>query len=259
MPNRLRYLKFEPALTEALRAELQRYFLEHPKLSLNAFAIRNRLSEATLRRIIKGNLKTSPKYQTVLGVLQAVSKSSSAKDWIQKFPGVIAQFVERNMSLMVSNDTKEPVPELLAELLQDKDTYIAYKLTLNNSGSSPSQIKNVLGLPGTLAIQRLEARGFVAQKKNGRYYATASSATLPNTSFLQNFKNTADHIHIRDRRVDEANLFFNLSNSVNERAYKEILRTQVEAIRKIQKIINDSENIGDIPAFVLTAVDRFER
>lgn len=254
------YLRYEPEITNAIRNELQLHFKRHPRLSLNAFAKRNELSEATLRRLIKGNLKTSPKYHTVLKVLQAISKSSSPRDWIDRYPGVIAQFLEKNTSIIsMMEEAEEVSPQGLIEITEDKNAYIAYILAANSSGVSTTRLNRVLGLPGILAMQRLESRGYVKQSSNGRFYSTLSGVSFSNKVFIKNFQRTAEFLHVEDRKVDEPNLFYNLSNSVNLKAYREILKIQVEAGRKIQAILRDPETEGDIPAFALMAVDRFER
>ncbi len=64
------------SLRESLIERLQDYFMRYPHVSLNALAKKCRISEATLRRLYRGQIKTLPTETTIVVVTTPIGPSS---------------------------------------------------------------------------------------------------------------------------------------------------------------------------------------
>lgn len=76
--------------------------------------------------------------------------------------------------------------------------------------------------------------------------------------FVEHFKAVADFIKTGDLGPKKNNLFYNFSESVNEKGMREILNVQRAALKKVARILNDDQFGGDIPLFVLSAIDTLD-
>lgn len=243
-------------------AQLQQVMVEHmkgnPQLTLNGISKRISVSEPTLRRIFKGQVKTLINAKTLIEVLVYLSKESDISKIIQKYPGPIGDHLREHASFATENDPSQPYSEDLNRVLKSPIRYLVFKLASNSSGVAAAEIKELFGFHGLGALEELSTLGLV--QENGGIYTSEFSIkggmTLSHDIFVQNFKSVADFIK-PDKlgQISNNNLFVNFSESVSLEAHREIVKIQREALKKCLKVLDSPKSKGSIPTFILAAVD----
>jgi len=239
-----------------IKQVMSSFLSEHPQLSVNALSKRSEVSEATMRRILNDQVKTEPSGDTVLEILVAITKERRISELVKMFPGPIAEKLTQTFGILTQSNQYQHIPELEREL-NDEITYLVYKLAANTKGTSRLKVSEVLGIIGLDRLDKLISKDLVLEE-NGTLHARYKSFTLSNQVFSRNFKSCAQFINTQKNRDLSKNLFYNLSESINEDSYNEVLKIQRQAMKKISQLINDPKNVGDIPYFQLIAIDHFD-
>lgn len=244
-----------------LMAEMQRilsaYLAENPRRSLNGLSKRCTISEPTLRRLLKGQVKTLPNVTTVLDVLAAVSGEKSVRRIAEIYPGAIARYLEAMAPHFEDQDTQYD-PELNLEM-RNSTAYLIYKLAANHTGVGRAKVIELFGAQGNQVLENLERKGYIALQ-DGIYKAVSKNFTGSHGEFVFNFKAVADFIKVRDlsgtTHLDP--LLVNYSESISPEAYREIVTIQKAALRKIRAILANPSSTGQVPAFLLMAFDTLD-
>ncbi|MCJ8277520.1 MAG: hypothetical protein HRT44_12425 [Bdellovibrionales bacterium] len=240
-----------------LQGALREYLENRPHMSLNSLSKKCSVSEPTLRRIMKGQIKTLPNVTTVLDILTYISGEKNTCNIPKKYPGPIAEFLremlphiedlDANYDLDLNNELKHPTK------------YLIYKLASNDTGVTHEKVVELFGSHGLMFVQELIDKEFI-KLEGGVYFASSSAFTASHEHFVENFKVVADFIKTQkaDSHMLLNPLFINYSNTVNAEAYKEIVTLQKKTLKKIRGIMTDKSKIGEIPLFMLLAVDTLD-
>ncbi|PIP95948.1 MAG: hypothetical protein COW00_02580 [Bdellovibrio sp. CG12_big_fil_rev_8_21_14_0_65_39_13] len=239
-----------------IKQVMNSFLKDHPQLSVNALSKRSEVSEATMRRILNDQVKTEPCGDTILEILAAITKERRISELVKMFPGPISEKLSQTFGIQAQNSQYQHIPELEREL-NDEITYLIYKLAANTSGTSRLKVSEMLGIIGLDRLDKLISKDLIIEE-NGTLHARYKSFTLSNQVFARNFKTCAQFINTKKNRDISRNLFYNLSESINEDSYREVLKIQRQAMKKISQLINDPKNVGEIPFFQLIAVDHFD-
>lgn len=232
------------------------FLKEHPQLSVNALSKRSEVSEATMRRIVNDQVKTEPCGDTIIEILAAITKERRISELVKMFPGPIADKLKQTFGFQTQNSRYQHIPELEREL-NDEITYLVYKLAANSKGTNRLKVSETLGIIGLDRLDKLMSKELIIEDQ-GVLHARYKSFTLSNQVFTRNFKSCAQFINTQKNRDPSRNLFYNLSESINDETYREVLKVQRQALKKINLLLNDPDNGGDIPYFQLVAVDYFD-
>ncbi|MCJ8275625.1 MAG: hypothetical protein HRT44_04005 [Bdellovibrionales bacterium] len=242
-----------------LREILTEYFSKHPQLTVNGLAKRCPLSEPTIRRIKKGQLKTLPSTTSILGLLSYLCKSEDLKAIVEAFPGPIADYLSTKTEQMESFKNLQ-YSEELSNSLKDPAKYVLYKLATAPQGVDMEKAVELFGIYGQRQMESLEAEDLL-YKKEGSYFAKISSFSLSHDVFIEHFKTMADfikpHKHAQAHR-SYSPIFTNYSGTISKKAYSDILKIQRTAQKKIAKIISNDDDPGHIPTFYLSAIDTID-
>ncbi len=243
-----------PVLAQ-LRKVLREHMRINPRLTLNGMSKKCSVSEPTLRRIVKGQVKTLITANTLLELLIYLSKETDLKKIIARYPGPIGEYLADHLDMTVEGGPEHKVPEHLNQVLNDPTKYLIFKMAANSCGVSADEIREMFGMHGLARLGELE-RLEVLVKNDDRYFADMGSFALSHDLFVQNFKATAEFIK-PDKlgQIPYNNLFINFSRSVNLSVYQEVAKIQKEALKKCLKLISADSSKGPIPMFVLAAVD----
>jgi hypothetical protein len=244
-------------LLKALQDVLQRYLDEKPTRSVNGLSRRCVVSEPTLRRILRGQIKTMPTATTVLDILTTISKEKNLQKVAKIYPGVIADYL--NSNLPQSEDINSEYNQELNRELSDSTQYVIYKLASNSSGLKKEKLVALFGLHGCVKADHLVKKGYLSCS-NDVYFSQVKNFTLNHDTFTQNFKIIADFIKTQSP-MDHANLhslLVNYSESVSVEAYKEIIGIQKRALRRIRDVMSDDKSQGPVPLFLLLAIDTLD-
>lgn len=245
-------------LMSQLQSVLSGYLKENSRRTLNGLSKRCTVSEPTLRRILKGQVKTAPNVTTVLDVLTTVTGERSARKIAERFPGPIADYI-RDMAIHLEDCDTDYDPNLNMEL-RNPTSYVIYKLASNRAGADEGVIQELFGAQGKMFLENLISKGYI-ELRNGRYHATSQNFSAGAAEFVANFKSVADFIKVRDvpTKTNMNPLLVNYSESVSAEAYREIVSLQKATLKKIRGILADPTSAGEIPLFMLMAVDTLDR
>ncbi len=241
----------------ALQGVLQQYLDEKPTRSVNGLSRRCVVSEPTLRRILRGQIKTMPTATTVLDILTTVCKEKNLRKLAQLYPGPIADYL--NSNLPQSEDINTEYNQELNRELGDSTQYVIYKLASNSSGLKKEKLQQLFGMHGCVKADHLVKKGYLSLTDE-TYFSQVKNFTLNHNTFTQNFKIIADFIKTQSP-MDSAHLhslLVSYSESVSIEAYKEIIGIQKRALRKIRDVMSADSSQGVIPLFLLLAIDTLD-
>ena len=242
-----------------LQEILLAYLESRPNLSINGLAKRCAVSEPTLRRIKKGQLKTLPEITTIIDLLCYISKEKDARKIADHFPGPLSDYLKA-YAPQIDALVEIEVSHTLTQTLRDSTKYIIYKMSVNSMGVSMDKVVDLFGRHGESQLMSLIHDDLV-EERNGRYYGKIQYFSLTNDVFVEHFKAVADFI--KPHKLSNASnsyspLFINYSAGLTKKAYKEILRIQRAALKKIRKVLVDKNSEGPIPTFYLSALDTID-
>lgn len=247
-------LQLKDKLVEVLRD----YFERFPHVSLNALAKKCRVSEPTLRRIYHGQIKTLPTETTIVDILSVVSKRSGIKELIDAYPGAIGNYLKKTFGVFDNSGGNYTYSPELSEALKDPNKYLIYKLAAGTRGVSKRKILELLGAHSERLLKEMLAGGLITES-GGFFHTQNQGFTLGLDHFVDHFKLTANFIKTAPHPGGlKDNLFYNASNTVSAEGRDKILGIARKAMSDIVKVLNDSEFEGNIPLFILSAVDSLD-
>lgn len=238
----------------ALRAVLAEYLASKPHMSLNSISKKCKVSEPTLRRIHKGQLKTLPNITTTLDILTTISGKTSAAEIAKQYPGPIADFLIKVVPQIEDCQTAYDV-DLNAELTNTTQ-YILYKLSSNYLGVTEDTAQELCGTQGLAALKNLLTKKLI-NKIGNTYFSNVRNFTVSKGNFVENIKTLAQFIKLRFSVTQPLlnPLLANYSESISIDAYKEIVQIQNKALENIRKITSNKQNAGPLPIFLFVALD----
>jgi hypothetical protein len=245
------------SVVEHLKFVISTYLEEKPHMSLGAISKKCSVSEPTLRRIMKGQIKTFPTVTTVLDILTYVSNEKKTSKIISLYPGPIADFL-KEMAPYVEDTQTDYSVEINQELKQPVK-YLIYKLASNSAGVTRQKVSDLFGAHGLKSLDSLQDKAYI-EERAGKYFSTTKSFTSSHENFIENFKTVAEFLK-PDKLSPRSRLnplFRNFSNSVSPEAYEEILKLQKKTMARIAQIMTNEENQGEIPLFLLLAIDTLD-
>jgi|GEM_PF-1787043 len=237
---------------------LETYMGLHANLSINHLSKKCAVNEPTLRRIRNRQLKRLPSTTNILKLLSHISKKNKISDVIDFFPGALIDFISQSMTQVMENDVSDVTD--LTNQLKHPTEYLIYKLSANESGVTKEKVLQLFGMLGEQQLEQLVAKDIVSYE-NGAFHAKYRKFCLAPEVFKKNFKATADFIkpeNLTNSPYKSSQMFFNMSSSVNIKAYSKILKIQRSCIGKIRDVLFDKDSKGDIPTFVIGAIDTLD-
>lgn len=238
-------------LNRVLAKLLLDYLNERAHLSLNSLSINMDVPEATLRRIVKCHNKRMPSNDNLVKILKYIFKCEDLLQLKEMCPPSLGQYLEVEFSLYQDNNLRYFE---VSEILNDRVTYLCFKLAANTAGVKIEEVKRLFGMLGEKAIEKLCQLKIVSLQE-GIAKTEDFTFRLPDQQFIQNFQTTAEFIKTNPLDRQTSNIYSNTSESLNEQGLKQIIKIQREANRKILKIINDKSMKGEIPVFCIQAID----
>ncbi len=240
-------------LCQQLKVIIDDYFSKYPNMSINSLALRSNVGASTLRRILAGSIKGDPSPHTVLNIASAVAKEKRLRNLIEMFEGPVGEVLKETFSPYAQTDAPHVYDVNLNELLKDRISYFVYKLSSHRNGVSEWEVVDLFGTIGRDRLLKLEDRQ-VLTRKDERYFAKEPNFSL-------DLETAAEHLpelvkFYQPEELDRGqNLFYSLSESLNEEGIKKVKEIQKEAVQKIYAIMNDTKYDGDIPYFSVQVCD----
>jgi len=240
-------------LIEELKFVVENHLLQNPFVSINGLAAKSNVPATTLRRIVNLSVKGNPSPHTVLNLVSEIYKEKNLKNLIEKTEGEIRSYLESAFGIYIENITNHKYHNDLNEILEDRINYFIYKLAANKSGTTEMEILELFGVLGKGNLENLLKIGLVIKKGNklharDKNFSLDIAVAHKHLSMLVKFYKP---VQIPLGR----NIFYSLSESLNEEGIQKIKNIHKEAIKKIFEIINCPFYEGNIPYFSLTLAD----
>ncbi|GAB4407052.1 MAG: hypothetical protein OHK0056_06830 [Bacteriovoracaceae bacterium] len=241
-------------VSEQLKELIENYLSKYPNVSINALANKSGVGATTIRRIL--TTKSEPAPHTVLNIISALSNERRLSVLVTLYDGPVGQMLKSTFGPYIETMKEHKnIGDLNGEL-RDPIKYFIYKLSANRTGVHHSLIFKLFGKLGTEKAEELYKLGLLDLRVSG-YHAREKNFSL-------DFKVAAGHLSelVKFYKPENValgqNLFYTMSESVNEEGIAEIKRIQKEAIDQIFKILEDRKYHGEIPYFTLNLCDTFD-
>jgi len=238
-----------------LKTVVEDYFVRYPHMSINAFSLKSGVAATTLRRIKAGTIKNDPAPHTVLNIVSALSNEKRLDKLVRAFDGAIREYLFDSFGNFLDEiDTHYKLD--LNDILKDQITYFIYKLAANRKGTDIVDVNYTFGKLGVDKLQYLIDKGLVYEK-DGRVHASEKNFSL-DVSVAASHLPELVKFYKPHQVAQGKNLFYSLSETINEDGIRKIKEIQKEAIKKIHTIMNSPFYEGDIPFFTIDMCDTME-
>jgi hypothetical protein len=237
---------------------LNEYLRNHPRITLNGLSKKCQVSEPTIRRIAKKQIKTLPNLSTVLDLLTTISKKREVAEIIKLYPGPVSDFISESLPQAVNQGSE--FSQKINSHLKEPIKYLIFKLSLNTTGVTDDKVKQLFGDLGLNDLKYLIKHELI-ELRGRAFFAKIENFTTAHEDFVDQFKASANFIkpHTFQSRMPINPLFLNASESVSIETYKEIIKIQRMALKKISNIISSDESKGPIPLLFLCAIDTLDK
>ena len=244
-------------LTGQLKHMLDCYFHQHPNMSLNALALKSGIGATTLRRIRNQEIKGDPAPHTVLAFVSALTNEKRLSILVDKFDGPLGELLKESFGPYVESSLGHSFQAELSTYLRDATSYFVYKLCANRAGISREEIERNYGLQGLKKLDQMHGDKLIELKNHKgqeRYFAVANEYSLDVDTVLGHLPQLAAHFKLGEVSKGR-NLFYNMSESLNEEGIQKIKAIQKEAVLKMLDVFKSPFYEGDIPFFTLNMCD----
>lgn len=226
-----------------LQGIIEDYFTKYPNMSVNSLATKSGVGASTLRRILNNGLKGDPAPHTVLNIASAVTKEKRLSVLVTMFDGPLGELLRETFSPYVEMKLGHELDHELNSELRDFTKYMIYKCAANRAGVRSSWVIDHYGKAGLAKMKELVDRGFLtggpevyhAKQKNFSLDLDIATSHLP--EMVRYYK--------PEELEKGRNLYYTLSESLNDEAIKTIKKIQIDAIQKIFDVMSDKKSAGE--------------
>ncbi len=243
------------SVNQQLRQMTADYLAKHPTLTLNALSQRSGVPATTMRRLMQEEQRTELAPHSVLSLVSYLLKEKKISKILKSIDGPVAELLNKCFDQFIF-DEKSSDHEMTNELntlFQDKLSYIIYKMAANKCGTSIEEVKNALGLVGLKKLNDLLTRNWIEA------FGTRLHAKQKNFSVDLALAHELSHALVDMYKPCDVkqglNLFYSLSEGMNEEGIKRIKEIEKEAVKKIYDLMNTEDMQGTIPYFALVVSD----
>ncbi|MBI2602642.1 MAG: hypothetical protein HYW48_06265 [Deltaproteobacteria bacterium] len=244
---------------KALKASLREAFLsyrrERPHLSLRAIAKHAGVNRYFLSKLIDDDDdNTSLDLSQVLILLQFITERSAVNEIIE----ASSQEVKDTFGKVFNLDYFGP--KRVSAKLQHIDLYDSYNyfvLVLSSYGRGTKRefVSKILGFKGERTLKKLLNYGIVFEEKGRIKLKEGNEFTFSMDVMRQRIPDYLK-FYSYDRCLQQRNFIHVYSEGLNEKGVQRVFELHQDLNSKIQKIISDEENWGDIPFFSFACMDR---
>lgn len=236
-------------LCEQLKEIINNYLDHYPNVSINTLACKSGVSASTLRRIMNASIKGDPAPHTVLNIVSATSKEKRLNKILENSQGPLAKILQDVFGQYASSNSPHCYDTDLNEILRDPINYLIYKLAANRKGVLKSNIVDYYGKIGVWRLEQLIELGLL-KDIDGCYHAVNKNFSLSIEIAAKHLSELVKNYH-PDKVAEGLNLFYSMSESLNEEGIQKIKEIQKNAVKKIYDIMLSPFYAGDIHYFTI--------
>lgn len=250
------------SVNSQLRQLTESYLAKHPGLTLNALATRCGVPATTMRRLMQkgviGEQKNELAPHSVLSLVSYLLKEKKISSLLKKIDGPVAELLNRCFDQFIFDEhsSQHTLNSDLNAIFQDKTSYLIYKLAANQCGTTMDEIKNVFGLLGLQKLSELIEKNWIVadEECNELLHAREKNFSVDLGLAHQLTHSLVDFYKPRDVEAG-FNLFYSLSEGMNEEGIKKIKEIEKDAVKKIYDLMNNKNHQGDIAYFAVVLSD----
>lgn len=245
------------SVNQELRAMTEAYLQSHPTLTLNALAQRSGVPATTMRRLMQEEQRSELAPHTVLSLVSYLLKEKKISKLLTIVKGPVAELLRKCFDQFIfdEKDSNHEQSADLNALFRDKMNYLVYKMAANVNGVSLKEIKDAFGLMGLKKLNFLMEKQYIlADVKTGRLHATQKNFTV-DLELAHELSHALVDLYKPCDVKSGYNLFYSLSEGMNEEGIKKIKEIEKEAVKKIFDLMNNESMQGEIPYFALIVSD----
>lgn len=244
------------SLTYQLQGLVESYFERNPHMSMNALALKSGVGATTLRRIRSNSIKGDPAPHTVLGLVSSITNEKRLSVLIKQFDGPIGDLLGSTFGPYVEEELQHEYAPDLNFFLKDSTRYFVYKLAANKSGVTEDEVALNYGQLGLKRLGELIENKLI-EEKGEKFHAVKKNYSLDLQTVVQHLPELVSHY--KPEAVSEGkNLFYTMSESLNEEGIQKIKSIQKDAIKKILTVMQSPYYEGEIPFFTVDMCDTLE-
>ncbi len=239
-----------------LRDLIRGYLATHSSLTVNALATRSGIPGTTLRRLLQDENRSEVAPHTVLQIVSYVYKEKRISKLLEVCDGEIGVLLKKSFDQFIF-DSKISNHELNIdhnELFKDETQYVIYKLAANKFGSSRVEIESAVGALGLRKLEKLIASEILFEDEAGRIHAKQKNFSV-DLKLAHKLTHTLVDFYKPEKIADGLNLFYSLSEGLNEEGIKKVKEIEKDAVKKIFETMNNELYQGLIPYFSIVLSD----
>ena len=243
------------SVNEQLRMMTADYLALHPNLSLNALATRSGVAATTMRRLMQADSMGELAPHSVLSLVSYLLREKKIAKILRMIEGPVAELLNRCFDQFIFDESADhKLDQPLNELLKERTTYLVYKLAATVAGTTVDDIKDAFGLTGLKKCNDLIDKQWIMVDNKGRLHAKEKNFSVDLALAHQLTHSLVDQYKPGD--VERGlNLFYSLSEGMNEEGIKKIKEIEKEAVKKVYEIMNTEKFQGDLTYFSLFLSD----
>lgn len=238
-----------------LRQMTAHYLEKHPGLSLNALAQRSGVAATTMRRLMQEEQRSELAPHSVLALVSYLLKEKKISKILKMTDGPVAELLNKCFDQFIF-DQKSADHEMhsdLNTLFQDKLSYLIYKLAANKCGTSIEEVKDAFGLVGLKKLNDLIEKNLIESTLD-RLHARQKNFSV-DLCLAHELSHSLIDLYKPCDVKSGFNLFYSLSEGMNEEGIKKIKEIEKDAVKKIFELMNNEKMQGTIPYFALVVSD----
>ncbi len=194
---------------------------------------------------------------TVLALTSYLLKEKKISKILTAIQGPVAELLNKCFDQFIF-DEKSSTHELSADLnavFQDKYSYLIYKMAANKHGTSIDEVKNAFGLMGLRKLIDLIDKNWILKTDvDERLHAKEKNFSV-DLALAHELSHALIDLYKPCDVKSGLNLFYSLSEGMNEEGIKRIKEIEKEAVKKIFDVMNTESLQGTLPYFALVVSD----
>jgi len=240
-------------VSEQLKDMMNDYLEANPFASVNGLAKKSGIGATTLRRILNSSIKGDPAPNTALNLSCALTNEKNLSKILSKSEGALGSYLRDSFGIFADTNIEQNYSPELNDILKDEVKYFIYKLAANNSGTSKMEIAELYGHLGLKKLDEMLASGIVL-KQEDEVHAVEKNFSLDISLALKHLPKLLN-FYKKENIQEGRNLFYSLSESLNEEGISRVKQIEKEAVEKIAQVMNTSFFQGNSPYFSVIISD----
>lgn len=244
------------SVNQQLRSMTEAFLNSHPTLTLNALAQRSGVAATTMRRLMQEGNNGEIAPHIVLSLVSYLLREKKISKLIKIVEGPVGDLLRKcfDQYIFDENQSSHTIEVDLNEVFKDKLNYLIYKVAANLKGTTTDEIKNSFGLLGLKKLDELIARDLIIIDECGILHAKIKNFSVDLVRAHELSHTLLDQYKPCDVELG-FNLFYSLSEGLNEAGIKEVKKITLDSVKKVFEVMNNNEYVGNIPYFSLFVAD----